>query len=289
MGEFKEDIVILMSVIISIVCIFYKIKNNKRFLGILSFLTRIPIKSNIGFDDEFHKGMVYFPLVGLILGLLYFISTYISVKVFGYYIGSVIFLISSVVLTGGLHLDGVGDTFDGIYSYRDKDKILEIMKDSRLGTNALLAILFLVLLKLGFVFSIISKNIYYPLILAPVFGRLAIVFACYKNKSARENGMGNTFINKVEDSQIFIVIASTLLIITFILIINLSVGFMDILDGGLIAYNCLFIFLLLIFVMGYTQYISNIIGGITGDILGCICELSELLYLIYIYIGVNIW
>ncbi|SHJ90322.1 adenosylcobinamide-GDP ribazoletransferase [Tepidibacter formicigenes] len=289
MSKFGENIFMLIVGIVAIFSLLREIKNNKRFLGILTFLTRIPIKVNVGFDEDFHKGLIYFPSVGFILGVLYFIITYISVKVFGYYIGTVIFLISQCILTGGLHLDGVGDTFDGIYSYRDKDRILEIMKDSRLGTNALLAILFLVLLKLGFVFSIISKNVYYPLVLAPVFGRLAIVFACYKNKSPRENGMGNVFINKVTESQIASVIASTLGITLFTLLLNLIFGFVDILHGSVIGYNTLFVIILFILVRIYTEYISNIIGGITGDILGCICELSELLYLIFIYMGVYKW
>ncbi|SHH28616.1 adenosylcobinamide-GDP ribazoletransferase [Tepidibacter thalassicus] len=286
MGKFGENIFMLIVGIVSTFSLFREIKNNKRFLGILTFLTRIPIKVNLGFDEDFHKGLIYFPSVGFILGVLYCIITYISVKVFGYYIGSVIFLIFQCILTGGLHLDGVGDTFDGIYSYRDKEKILEIMKDSRLGTNGLLAILFLVLLKLGFVFSSISKNVYYPLILAPVFGRLAIVFACYNNKSPRKNGMGNIFINKVTQSQIISVIVSTLGIVIVTLFLNLSIGFIDILHGGLIVYNSVFIIVLFIYVRLYTKYISNIIGGITGDILGCICEFSELLYLIYVG-GIN--
>ncbi len=255
----------------------------KRFLGIMQFLTRIPIKTNLGFDEEFHKGMIYFPLVGLILGILYYSITYISNIVFGTYIASVVLLIAHVILTGGLHLDGVGDTFDGIYSYRDKEKILEIMKDSRLGTNALLAIVFLILLKLGFVFAILSENNYYPVILAPVFGRLAIVFACYKNKSPREKGMGNVFINKIGEKEIFIALIYTIFFIA-------CIGFFFKFPGYYVFFlHSLFLMILWILVRCYTKYITGIIGGITGDILGCICELTELLYFIFIYLGGYRW
>ncbi|CAH2212322.1 adenosylcobinamide-GDP ribazoletransferase [Tepidibacter aestuarii] len=253
-----------------------------RFLGILTFLTRIPVHANIEFDENFNKGMIYFPTVGLILGILYFFVTYIATKLFGIYIGSVIFVLCGVVLTGGLHLDGVGDTFDGIYSYRDKERILEIMKDSRLGTNALLAILFVILLKIGFVYKIINSNIYYLTILMPIYGRLSIAFASYNNKSPRKNGMGNVFIGQINKTQIAICCAFT---VVYIVLLNVVFG----LDLKLMIYNIIFMIVLWILIRLYTKYITNIIGGITGDILGCICELTEVIYLLFICLGVYIW
>ncbi|OPJ55789.1 adenosylcobinamide-GDP ribazoletransferase [Alkalithermobacter paradoxus] len=254
----------------------------RRFLGILQFLTRIPISANLGFDEEFHKGVVYFPFIGLILGSLYLIFTYTSIKIFGYYIGTVAFLLSEVLLTGGLHLDGLGDTFDGIYSYKDKDKILEIMKDSRLGTNGLLSILFLILLKIGFVFMLISRGIYYPLIVCPIVGRLSISFACYKTKSPRPSGMGNSFIGKVDLGQISKCIFQTI----FFMVV---IGYIFKNAFSLIVINIMFIPILWIFVKLYTKYITRIIGGITGDILGSICEISQLIYFVFICLEVGAW
>ena len=254
-----------------------------RFWGMMQFFTRIPIKCNCEFDNEFHKGIIYLPTIGFVLGIIYFGITYISLKIFGVYIGVIVFLLSQVILTGGLHLDGLADTFDGIYSYRDKNKILEIMKDSRIGSNALLAVIFLILFKLGFSFEIIARNVFYPLILMPVFGRLAIVFAAYKNSTPRENGMGNTFINKVKDKELLISICSTIIIIIIAVSINSNY------NKFVYIYNIIFIFILFFAVRIYTKYITKIIDGITGDILGCICELSELLYLMFILLGVNTW
>lgn len=252
-----------------------------RFLGILTFLTRIPVKANIEFDENFNKGMIYFPTVGFILGILYFLVTYISTELFDSYIGSIIFVLCGVILTGGLHLDGVGDTFDGIYSYRDKERILEIMKDSRLGTNGLLAILFLVLLKIGFIYKSLDMNMYYTTILMPIYGRLSIAFSSYKNKSPRKNGMGNVFIGKINKKQIAICCIFTIL---YILLLNMFFDF----GLKLMIYNIIFMIVLWILIRIYTKYITNIIGGITGDILGCICELTELIYLLFICLGVYI-
>lgn len=254
----------------------------KRFLRILQFMTRIPINMDLGFDDEFHKGMVFFPSVGAVLGILYFLTTYAALKIFGTYLGSLFFLLISVILTGGLHLDGLADTFDGIYSYRDKERILEIMKDSRIGANGLLAILFFVLAKLGVVNELFTRNLIFVAILCPIYGRTAIMMASYKNKTPRENGMGNVFIGKINANTLLIGLLTTLSYVV-------AVGLLFSLDRNFIVFNVFFIAVLWVFVRLYTRYITGFIDGITGDVLGCTCELSELLYLTYMYLGVFKW
>lgn len=250
----------------------------KRFIGILQFFTRIPIRVNIGFDEEFHKTMYYFPLVGFVLGILYFIIGLVSSFLFDSYITSVNILISTVILTGGLHLDGVGDTFDGIYSYRDKEKILEIMKDSRLGTNAMLSVLFLMLMKLGLIYSIVQSGQLYNLIFMPVFARMAIVIACYKSITPRKNGMGNVFIGKPSLKMIL-----TGIVYTVILIIIMGITLFNLNSLDLIKVIA-FIPIMIILSRCFVRYIYSKIDGITGDILGCISELMEVMYLIYIYL-----
>lgn len=250
----------------------------KRFIGILQFFTRIPIRVNIGFDEEFHKTMYYFPLVGFVLGILYFIIGLVSSFLFDSYITSVNILISTVILTGGLHLDGVGDTFDGIYSYRDKEKILEIMKDSRLGTNAMLSVLFLMLMKLGLIYSIVQSGQLYNLICMPVFARMAIVIACYKSVTPRKNGMGNVFIGKPSLKMIL-----TGIVYTVILIIIMGITLFNLNSLDLIKVIA-FIPIMIILSRCFVRYIYSKIDGITGDILGCISELMEVMYLIYIYL-----
>ncbi|WP_281178931.1 adenosylcobinamide-GDP ribazoletransferase [endosymbiont 'TC1' of Trimyema compressum] len=113
----------------------------------LQFLTKIPIPIRIKFNEtDFGKCAMLSPLVGVILGTILALIYYLFSFLFPPLIVGFICLIIYVFLTGGLHLDGLGDTFDGVFSYREKDKIIEIMKDSRLGTNGLLAILFILIL-----------------------------------------------------------------------------------------------------------------------------------------------
>lgn len=253
----------------------------ERFIGMLMFLTRIPIKAQIGFDKDFHKGMKFFTLIGAILGGVYITLSFLLLKVLEVNIVSILLMSGIIILTGGLHLDGLADSFDGLYSYRSKEKILQIMKDSRVGTNGLLAILIYILLKIN-IFELFFKNdIIMPIFFMPILGRLSIVIASYKSKSPRENGMGNVFIGKVSNFtlviNIFIFIVFNMLFILysdsyFCLLINLS-----------------FLIFLFLFVKLIKIYVYDIIDGITGDILGCICELSELFYLFYFWGGFKLF
>lgn len=250
----------------------------KRFISILQFMTRIPINIDTGFDEEFHKTITYFPLVGLVLGVLIYIIGLVSGIFFDSFITSIIVTLALVILTGGLHIDGLGDTFDAIYSYRDKERMLEIMKDSRLGTNSLLAIMFLILLKIGFIYSIINNNLLWTVIFMPVVARLGVIVMMYKTVTPRENGMGNLFIGKASTSMFTIAI-----LYTIILMIGISkLIFLASTFEAMMLISTIIV--LLIFNNLFKKHIYKKIDGVTGDILGCTIELGELIYLFCIYL-----
>lgn len=250
----------------------------KRFISILQFMTRIPINIDTGFDEEFHKTITYFPLVGLVLGVLIYIIGLVSGIFFDSFITSIIVTLALVILTGGLHIDGLGDTFDAIYSYRDKERMLEIMKDSRLGTNSLLAIIFLILLKIGFIYSIINNNLLWTVIFMPVVARLGVIVMMYKTVTPRENGMGNLFIGKASTSMFTIAI-----LYTIILMIGISkLIFLASTFEAMMLISMIII--LFVFNNLFKKHIYIKIDGVTGDILGCTIELGELIYLFCIYL-----
>lgn len=250
----------------------------KRFISILQFMTRIPINIDTGFDEEFHKTITYFPLVGLVLGVLIYIIGLVSGIFFDSFITSIIVTLALVILTGGLHIDGLGDTFDAIYSYRDKERMLEIMKDSRLGTNSLLAIMFLILLKIGFIYSIINNNLLWTVIFMPVVARLGVIVMMYKTVTPRENGMGNLFIGKASTSMFAIAI-----LYTIILMIGISklIFLASTFESMMLISTIIILF---IFNNLFKKHIYIKIDGVTGDILGCTIELGELIYLFCIYL-----
>ena len=250
----------------------------KRFISILQFMTRIPINIDTGFDEEFHKTITYFPLVGLVLGVLIYIIGLVSGIFFDSFITSIIVTLALVILTGGLHIDGLGDTFDAIYSYRDKERMLEIMKDSRLGTNSLLAIMFLILLKIGFIYSIINNNLLWTVIFMPVVARLGVIVMMYKTVTPRENGMGNLLIGKASTSMFTIAI-----LYTIILMIGISklIFLASTFEAMMLISTIIILF---IFNNLFKKHIYIKIDGVTGDILGCTIELGELIYLFCIYL-----
>lgn len=112
-------------------------------------MTRIPVNVDLGEvkDEDMHKGFLYYPVVGLILGLcdmaVFLLVSLILPEVFGILFA----MLANLCLTGAFHLDGLSDTADGIYSARTRERMLEIMKDSRIGTNGAVAMCFDLALK----------------------------------------------------------------------------------------------------------------------------------------------
>jgi adenosylcobinamide-GDP ribazoletransferase len=236
----------------------------KKFIVMLQFLTRIPINIHLEVDeDDFSNGIIYFPVVGLVIGMFLVSFHYIGYHLGGALLASVMAVIAEVFITGGLHLDGLGDTFDGVYSNRPKERILEIMKDSRLGTNAALAVFSNILLKIAFINSFPIPDVYGILLLMPVFSRLSIVYGGRFSVYARKSGMGNLFIGKTNNKHLAVAVVTTLII-----------ALMNI-------WSIPFILIGFLFSLWYVRHISSKIDGMTGDTLGALCELSELVYLLY--------
>lgn len=245
-------------------------------------MTRIPIKADIGFDEEFHKSIVYFPLVGFVIGLISFFIGSLAIRIFDPFITSILIVAGEVILTGGLHIDGLGDTFDAIYSNRDKERMLEIMKDSRLGTNSLLAILFLVLIKIGLLNSAINSNLMYLIIFMPMISRLGVIFMLYKTVTPRKVGMGNIFIGKATLGMFI-----TAIVYTIVIIVAISKFIFLSTDFNIIRL-LLSIVAVMIFDYLFKNHIYKKIDGVTGDILGCTIELGELIFLLFSYIVILI-
>ncbi len=245
-------------------------------------MTRIPIKADMGFDEEFHKSIVYFPLVGIVIGLISFIIGSLAIQIFDPFITAIIIVAGEVILTGGLHIDGLGDTFDAIYSNRDKERMLEIMKDSRLGTNSLLAILFLILIKIGLLNSAINSNLMCLIIFMPMISRLGVIVMLYKTVTPRKVGMGNIFIGKATKGMFITAILYTVAILVLIskfVFLSTNLNIIKLL---------LSIVVVMLFDYLFKNHIYKKIDGVTGDILGCTIELGELIFLLFSYIVILI-
>lgn len=242
----------------------------KSLILMLQFLTKLPIYININAEKkDFSRGIIWFPLVGLIIGILLVGVYYVSQLVFSSLLVSVIVVVFEIFLTGGLHLDGLADSFDGLYSYREKDRMLEIMKDSRIGANGVLILIINIVLKIVLINEIDLQNIYFALILMPVISRFTVVLLSRFSKYARENGMGGFFIGEVSNFQFLVAMLLTVLVT----LIHVK--------------SILLIVLVVITTFIFRAHVYSKIGGITGDILGAWVELSEMIYLIGFIILIN--
>lgn len=242
----------------------------KLFLLMIQLFTKVPISKEIPFDQKkLSRGILFFPLIGLLIGLIVVLPTYGALLLFGRGVSVVIMIISSAALTGALHLDGLADTMDGILSARNREKMLIIMKDSRIGTHGVLALVFMIFLKYQFL-MLIEENLYLLMVVAiPVAGRAAVGVMLLKSHYAREEGLGNLFIGKTGVSESLAAgILGTLILFALL-------G-----SKGAIAF-----FSTLMLTALFRIRVEKILGGLTGDTLGAINEVSELIFIpIYILI-----
>jgi adenosylcobinamide-GDP ribazoletransferase len=142
----------------------------RNLISALQFITILPLGKAQSFDPP--KMIPYFPLVGILLGLLVAGFDAIVVRFWTAPVAALLDIILLAVLTGAFHIDGLGDTADGLLGPRPRDKALEIMKDSRIGTMGLVAILFGLAIKWGGIASLSYRNsVWYALFAIRSAGR----------------------------------------------------------------------------------------------------------------------
>lgn len=244
----------------------------KDFLQALSFLTIIPAGKILHFPlegKELARSMAFFPLVGLLIGLL---------LALGFYLFSLMLPRSLVLwltiwllafLTRGLHLDGFSDTLDGLASGGSKERILEVMRDSRIGTFGVFSLIFLIGAKYLALDQIKDSSIYSSLVLMTVLGRNSMVLVCFRSPYARPgNGLGKLFTECLGIREVIFSLLLALVITLFF------VGLKGIL---------VFI-IVLIFSFAYRFYFIKKLGGVTGDIIGASNEFVELLSIVFLII-----
>ena len=279
------------------------------FFIALQFLTRLKIVNQTEWSvEDFGKSVVAFPYVGLIIGLILallygILSPFIPLAPL-----MLILVIAEFLITGGLHADGLMDTSDGLFSGRERDRKLEIMKDSRIGSFGVVAFVFVTLLKWQLLTAIpTAEFIPMALIMMPLMSRWSLVLSIRSYPYAREQGMGAAFANLAPKHVITYNTLSTFFMPIVILLIGVilytllygvysifsiaDVGY--VVGLGVLVYATLGIFQINIVSMIITYIINRILnhyivkqlGGTTGDTYGFVVEVTEvLLLLIYIII-----
>lgn len=241
------------------------------FILAIQFFTRLPIKKNVDFNNENIRNSIFFyPFVGALIGGIAGLI-YSPISKFSVNIASLFALVTIVFLTGGLHIDGLSDTFDGFLSNRDRERTMEIMKDSRIGAFGVLSIVILLLSKFVIISSMDVGSLPLFLILSMANSRLVVSRIISYKKVAKEGGLGDLFHKSNPGKMILI---SGLIYLGIIMSINIFY----------------IIPLVLTFIVGevFSRWSYKKIGGMTGDTYGAIIEIGDAISLLG-YWGIMLW
>lgn len=244
----------------------------RSFFTALKFLTNLPVAKNLEFQEEtLAKSVKYFPLIGILIGSVLAGINFLFSFIFPPMVVSAIILISLIWITRGLHLDGFMDTIDGLFGGADKNERLRIMKDTQIGSFAVVSLVSLVLLKFVLILELSGQKLFpLILILTPALSRWSMVLAMPLYFYPREKGTGSfTKFVKKKDALL-----ATIIMFVF------AVGLLKL--EGLILLFSAFIFTLLI-----TKLISRKIGGMTGDAYGALNEVVEVIILAAAYLVIS--
>ena len=227
----------------------------RNLIAALQFMTILPLGKARSFEPP--KMVPYFPLVGMLLGLMLALFDSIAIRFWSPGVAAVLDVIFLIVLTGAFHIDGLGDTADGLLGPRDRGKALNIMKDSRLGTMGLVAILCGLTLKWGGIAGLTTQRTVI-LIVVPAYARAGILFGMRYLLYGRPDGTGKPFFDQKLELKHFWGLV-------------LPVGLSLVLGPQAIWLNLSFVIIIALILGFYKRRI----GCITGDMLGAMTEMTE--------------
>jgi adenosylcobinamide-GDP ribazoletransferase len=147
-------------------------------LAAFQFLTLLPVKRSFS-AEQIGRSTAYFPIVGIVIGLALALTNYILGLIMPSIVVNIMLVALLVLLSGGLHLDGVADTMDGIAGHRTPEQRLEIMRDSRIGGFGAIGLIILLLIEYVSLNSLPGSLKPYVLVLAPALSRWAMVNAIF--------------------------------------------------------------------------------------------------------------
>jgi len=240
----------------------------RRLISAIEFLTLLPLGKPLTFDP---KGMVpFFPIVGIILGTMLSMFDQAALRLWSEPVVAVLDVVLLIVLTGALHLDGLGDTADGLLGHRPREEALAVMKDSRIGVMGLAAIICGLSIKWAGIMSL-GAHRSLLLVIVPAYARGGILFGMRFLEYGRpDGGTGHPFF---EDP------------------LNIS-AFWGVLIPVALSYFLGWRGLWLIFIFVTTTlsilfYYKKRIGCITGDMLGAMAEITESILFLMVSISLG--
>lgn len=230
----------------------------------LSFLTilRLPFAPQpLSSPQQLAASFSFFPLVGFILGVCCLLTATLAVQFIPHPLPAIAATACLAILTRGLHLDGLADMADGLGGAYTPHRRLEIMKDSRIGAFGSLALVFAVLIKAASINLILQHGPLQALLIAPTLSRTAMALVAHNAPYARtEGGLAKPFLEHMTARHLY-----TALLTAGILLLLLAPA--HAIPFGLVAASSALIL---------KRASIRALGGITGDALGAINEITEI-------------
>jgi adenosylcobinamide-GDP ribazoletransferase len=236
------------------------------FFAALQFLTIIPGPKNLAFVD-WGWAAIFFPIIGLLLGTVLVLFDFPLRLLASPGLCAAVLVTILAFLTRALHLDGLSDTFDGLGAGGDRNRMLTVMDDSRVGAFGMIAVVLVLILKIEAIQSTDTDR-WRMLLAAPILSRWAMVLLGYRSLPAKP-GLGSSFIGQLGSKHVAV---ATIIAIIFGAAMLRGVGI------ALIALTGLFTWAI-------KTYFHRRLGGITGDIFGAVSELTETFALVFLALG----
>ncbi|MGA2193355.1 MAG: adenosylcobinamide-GDP ribazoletransferase [Nitrospirota bacterium] len=234
------------------------------FLTAVGFLTVLPVSRKSVGPERIASATLFFPLVGLLMGLFLALADFFLKDILPRQVIDIFIVVFLAAITGGLHIDGLADTIDGLIGGRgDRNRTLAIMKDSRLGAMGAAGVVLLLMMKFIALDNIPTAYRPSALLLAPAAARWSQVLVSFRSKPAREGGIA-AFIPFIEPWHLFF---ATAMVVATVFFISNSLGI------------AAFVLIALV-TLGLKVFFGRAIGGITGDVIGAVNELNETLVLL---------
>lgn len=242
-----------------------------------SMYSKIPMPKVEWNEKNMKYAMCFFPMIGIVIGVcVQIIGTLLIKSTFGSLFFSVIMTLLPIMITGGIHLDGFLDTMDALSSWGDKEKKLEILKDSNSGAFAIIGMGCYLLCNIA-LWSEVSVEMLPLIFCTYVLSRALSGYSVVTFQTAKNSGLAKTFQDAAQKNRVKITMYCWILISTgCMLVYNLKNAITMFVAGAL-------------FFQYYKYLCKKQFGGITGDLAGYFLQVFELLMLGVIVLGTRLY
>lgn len=258
-------------------------KELRYFLLALGFFTRIPVPNFADFhEEELNHSAKYFPLIGIIVGLVGAFFFYLASFIFPQVMAVLISMAATIYLTGAFHEDGLADSADGIGGGWQREQILTIMQDSRLGTYGAVALFLMLFAKFQTLNLLPTTFIPLLLIAGHALSRLSAVWVMATLQYVKSTGKAKPLATQISAGHLLL--ANIVGLLPFLVIMGLLIRNHH---ASVVIIKFALITLLPVFASWFwwrAKLLKNI-GGYTGDGLGAMQQITELTF----YLGALAW